>query len=229
MWQEQHGAISEDNVRDFMYKVYGWMAAALSITAGVAYWVFVTPVVFNTIVTTPLLWVLFFAQIGVVFYFSSQLQKMSYHRALASFLIYSGLSGLTFSVYFYIYTMESLYQAFAITAGMFLGMSLYGYFTKADLSSMDSFLRMGVWGLVLTMFVNMWFRNPMVSYFISLTAVGVFTLLTAWDTQKIKQMAITVSDDQSRNKVALFGSLMLYLDFINIFIHLLRLFGKRRN
>jgi hypothetical protein len=227
MWNNDH-IVTGDSVRDFMYKVYGWMAVALSITSGVAYWVASTPQVFNTIVHSPLVFVLLAAQLGLVFFLSLRIQKMDYSTALLSFLTYSALSGITFSVYFYIYTMASIYQAFAIAAGLFLSMALYGYLTKADLTAMGSFLKMGLFGMIIAMFANMWFQSPATSYWISLFAVALFTMLTAYDTQKIKQIGMSVSDPDDKNKFAIIGSLTLYLDFINLFIHLLRLFGQRK-
>lgn len=227
MWNRDYNVTGE-SVRDFMYKVYGWMAIALSITAGVAYWVASTPQIFNTIVHSPLVLVLLFAQLGLVFFLSWRIQKMDYSTALLSFLTYSALSGITFSVYFYIYTLASIYLAFAIAAGLFLSMALYGYVTSADLTSMGSFLRMGLFGLIIAMLVNMWFQSPVASYYISLIAVALFTMLTAYDTQKIKQIGMMVTDPEDRNKFAIIGSLVLYLDFINLFIHLLRLFGQRK-
>lgn len=227
MWNNDH-IVTGESVRDFMYKVYGWMAVALSITAGVAYWVASTPQVFNTILHSPLVFVLMAVQLGLVFFLSLRIQKMDYSTALLSFLTYSALSGVTFSVYFYIYTMASIYQAFAIAAGLFFSMALYGYVTKADLTAMGSFLKMGLFGMIIAMFANMWFQSPATSYYISLFAVALFTMLTAYDTQKIKQIGMSVSDPEDRNKFAIIGSLTLYLDFINLFIHLLRLFGQRK-
>lgn len=227
MWNRDY-TVTGESVRDFMYKVYGWMAIALSITAGIAYWVASTPQLFDTIVHSPLVLVLLFAQLGLVFFLSWRIQKMDYSTALLSFLTYSVLSGITFSVYFYIYTLASIYLAFAIAAGLFFSMALYGYLTSADLTSMGSFLRMGLFGLIIAMFVNMWFQSPITSYYISLVAVALFTMLTAYDTQKIKQIGMMVADPEDRNKFAIIGSLTLYLDFINLFIHLLRLFGQRK-
>jgi len=229
MFNREH-AFTTDVVRDFMYKVYGWMSVALAITAGVAYWVASTPAIFNAIVASPLVIVLALAQIGIVLFLTWRIKSMDYSTALVSFLAYSALSGVTFSVYFYIYTLASIYLAFAITAGTFFTMAVYGYFTKADLSAMGSFLVMGMFGLMIAMFANMWFKSPATDYYISLAAVGIFTLLTAYDVQKIKQMAFMPAlDSDDRSKAALLGSLILYLDFINLFIHLLRLFGKKRD
>jgi len=229
MWKEEYH-VTSGSVRDFMYKVYGWMAVALGITAGVAYYIASNPVVFKTVIGSPLMFVLLIAQLGLVFFLSWRIQKMNFSTALVSFLAYSALSGVTFSVYFYIYTLASIYLAFAITAGTFLAMAIYGYFTKTDLTSMGGIVTMGLFGLIIAMFANMWFKSPVADYYISLIAVGIFTLLTAYDVQKIKKIGQAVAGNpEAENKLAIIGSLTLYLDFINLFIHLLRLFGKRRN
>lgn len=229
MWNEEY-RVAGSSARDFMYKVYGWMAVALGITAGVAYYVASNPVVFKAIIGSPLMFVLLIAQLGLVFFLSMRIQKMEYSTALVSFLAYSALSGVTFSVYFYIYTLASIYLAFAITAGTFLAMAIYGYFTKTDLTSMGGVLTMGLFGLIIAMFANMWFRSPIGDYYISLIAVGLFTLLTAYDVQKIKKIGQSVAGNpEAESKLAIRGALTLYLDFINLFIHLLRLFGKRRD
>lgn len=227
MWNQDYYNVSGSSVRDFMYKVYGWMAVALAVTAGVAYWIAQTPQVFNAVLNSPLVFVLILAQLGLVFYLSARINQMDYSSALVAFLSYSALSGITFSVYFYLYTLASIYLAFAITAGTFGAMALYGYFTKADLTAMGSFLTMGLFGLIIAMFANMWFQSPMAHYYISLVAVGLFTLLTAYDTQKIKIIGAQLGHEDQK-KFALIGALTLYLDFINLFIHLLRLFGQRK-
>lgn len=215
---------------NLMSKVYGLMAGALAITASVAYFVSSTPAVFKVIVGSPLVFVLLLAQIGLVLFLSWKIKELSYAAAVTSFLAYSALSGITFSVYFYIYTAASIYLAFAITAGMFLAMALYGYFTKSDLSAMGSFLVMGLFGITIALFANMFFQSPVASYYISLLAVGIFTLLTAYDVQKIKNMLqYGILTQEDRNKVVVLGALTLYLDFINLFIHLLRILGKKKD
>ncbi len=228
---EREYTFTSDAVRNFMYKVYGWMSVALATTAGVAYLVASTPAVFKVVVSSPILFFgLALLQIGLVTYLTWRIATMNYSTALVSFLTYAAVLGITFSVYLHFYTIESIYLAFAITAGTFLSMALYGYFTKADLSALENYLVMGLFGVVISMFVNMWFNSPVADYYISLFAVALFTILTAYDVQKIKYMAHAPMLDQSdRDKVALMGALTLYLDFINLFIHLLRLFGKRRD
>ena len=228
---EREYTFTSDAVRNFMYKVYGWMSVALATTAGVAYWVASTPAVFKVVLSSPILFFgLALLQIGLVTYLTWRIGTMNYSTALVSFLTYAAASGITFSVYFYVYTLASIYLAFAITAGTFLAMAVYGYFTKADLSALENYLVMGLFGVAISIFVNIWFRSPEADYYISLFAVALFTVLTAYDVQKIKHMAHAPMLDQSeRDKVALMGALTLYLDFINLFIHLLRLFGKRRD
>ena len=229
MWNNEYQAVSADSVRNFMYKVYGWMSCALAITGGVAYAVANNPSVFTYLMSSPILFFgLLIAQLGLVFFLSSKIQDLDYSSAVMTFLSYSALSGVTFSLYFYAYTEQSLYLAFGITAGMFLAMAGYGYFTKSDLSSLGSYVKMGLFGIIIAMLMNMFFRSPAVNYYISLAAVGIFTLLTAYDTQKIKQFAMSSVDQDTKNKVSIIGALMLYLDFVNLFIHLLRLFGKKR-
>lgn len=231
MWNNKYQAASADSVRDFMYKVYGWMSCALAITAGVAYGVASTPEIMGYIIKSPILFIgLALAQLGLVIFLSARIQTLDYATAVTTFLAYSALSGVTFSIYFYVYTLASIYLAFGITSGMFLSMALYGYFTKSDLSSMGSYLRMGLFGIIIAMLMNIFFQSPAMSYYISLAAVGIFTLLTAYDTQKIKTIAQSPTLDlEGKKKIAVLGALTLYLDFINLFIHLLRLFGKKRN
>ncbi len=214
----------------FMSKVYGLMGIALAITAAVAFFVASTPEVFKVVVNSPLVFVLMLAQVGLVLFLSWKIKELSYASAVTAFLAYSALSGITFSVFFHIYTIESIYLVFAVTAGMFVSMALYGYFTKSDLTAMGSFLVMGLFGIIIAMFANMFFKSPVVDYYISLIGVGLFTLLTAYDVQKIKNMGqYGILSQEDKNKVAILGALTLYLDFINLFIYLLRLLGKKKD
>ena len=229
MWNNEY-TISTELAREFMNKVYGWMSCALAITAGVAYWVLSTPTIFNTIINSRFMIPLAIAQFGLVIFLSLRIQKMSFSSAIISFLSYSALSGITFSVILAGYKIYSIGLVFTITAGTFLTMAIYGYFTKNDLSGMRSFLMMGLFGIIIAMFMNMWLRSPAMDYYISLIAVGIFTLLTAYDVQKLKKIGQSpMIDSTAKQKFAIIGALMLYLDFVNLFIHLLRLLGKRRN
>lgn len=230
MWNNQYQAVSADSVRDFMYKVYGWMACALTITAAVAFGISSNQSAMSYLMNTPFLLVgVGISQFMVAIFLTAKIRTLSSATAVLAFLAYSALSGVTFSLYFYLYTASSIYLAFAITAGMFLSMALYGYITKSDLSSMRNYLIMGLFGIMIAMVANMFFRSPATSYYISLIAVGIFTLFTAYDVQNIKKFAMTPTTDlDGKNKIAILGALILYLDFVNLFVHLLQLFGKRK-
>ena len=229
MWNQDY--IISSSPKEFMYKVYGWMATGLSITAGIAYWVSSTPALYNSIVRSPGFMIgICLAQFATVMFLGFMQNRLSYAGVVSAFSFYAGLMGITLSSILLVYTAESVATAFFITAGMFTAMALYGYFTKADLSSMGSMLLMAIWGVVIAMLVNMWFQNPAMQYYISLAAVAIFTLLTAYDVQALKRLAESMmTDAETKNKIAVMGALTLYLDFINLFIHLVRLFGKRRD
>ncbi len=217
--------------REFMYKVYGWMAVGLAITAGISSWIASTPALYQSLFKSPgLLFVICLAQLGTVMFIGFMRDSLSYAGIVTAFSFYSGLVGVTLSSLLIVYTAESVATAFVITAGMFAAMALYGYFTKADLSSMGSILMMALWGVIIAMLVNMWFQSPAMQYYISLAAVGIFTLLTAYDVQNLKRLAESMMvDSETKNKIAVMGALTLYMDFINLFIHLVQLFGKRRD
>lgn len=217
-------------VERFMYKVYGWMFVGLIITAAVAYGVFAHPAVFITIVRTPLLFYgLIFAQFGLVMGLSAGLQRMSFPVAATLFVAYSVCSGMTLSVIFAVYQIESIYLAMGITSGMFGVMSIFGYTTKADLSGFGSILTMGLVGLLIASLANFFIGSDTLTYVLSYFGVLLFTALTAYDTYKIKQMAtVMVEQGESESKIALMGALTLYLDFVNLFLFILRLLGKRK-
>ncbi len=220
-----------ESASSFISKVYGWMGVGLALTAGVAYWVASTPEVFKAIVMSPLLFVIVLAQFGVVLFLSARIKQMDYATAVVCFLAYSLLTGLTLSVIFQLYTSESIALTFAITAGMFASMALYGHFTSADLSSLGSYLTMALFGLMISLLVNMWFKSPAADYYISLFGIAIFTLLTAYDVYILRKFSESegMLDTHLRNKVAIYGALKLYLDFINLFLYLLKFFGKKRN
>lgn len=228
MWQENYGIAG--SARDFMYKVYGWMSAALAVTTAVAYYIATTPAIYVPLFKSQgLFFVVALAQIGIVVFLSWKKDELSYPGMVFAFLMYAALVGITTSAVLIVYTFNSVALAFGITAGMFSSMALYGYFTKADLSSMGNILLMGLWGLVIAMFANMWFQSSEMQYWISIVAVGLFTLLTAYDVQKIKHMGqYLLADAETRGKASVLGALTLYLDFINLFIHLVQLFGKKK-
>ena len=228
---EQNSYTMPGTAREFMYKVYGWMATALAVTAAVAYYVGTTPAIYTQLFQSPILVIaIVIAQVGLVLFLGWKIKSLSYTEAVIAFMAYAVLVGVTTSSVLLVYTMASVYLAFIITAGMFGAMALYGYYTEADLSSMGSFLVMGLFGVMLAMLVNMWFKNPLADYYISLAAVGIFTLLTAYDVQKIKRIGESLmTDAETKKKLAIAGALTLYLDFINLFLHLLRVMGKKRD
>lgn len=217
--------LAEESARAFMAKVYRWMFAGLAVTAATAFFVARSDALLSAVL--PIRNVLFFAQIGVVLAFSFLAHKVSGAVAATLFLAYSLLTGLTFSVLFLVYTQGSVAGAFGAAGAMFGAMSLYGTITKKDLSSWSSFLFMGLIGIVIAGLVNIFLASSAVSFVISCAAVVIFTGLTAYDTQKLRQYH-AASGYSSSTSLAVSGALTLYLDFINLFIALLRLFGRRR-
>ncbi len=166
------------------------------------------------------------AELALVFGLSAAINKLSTGMATLLFFLYSALNGVTLSYIFAIYSPQSIFLTFCITAGTFGAMSIYGYFTRQDLTKMGSFLIMALLGLIVCAVVNIFLANSALDWVISIAGVAIFVGLTAWDTQKIKQMA-AMTDTTNAGKVATLGALSLYLDFVNLFIHLLRIFGSR--
>jgi FtsH-binding integral membrane protein len=215
----------------FMSGVYGWMSCALALTAGTAYYVASTPAVFTYIYThSAILIGLMIFQVGLIIAISTLLNRISFVTALAMFLVYAASLGVTLASVFFVYTHASILSTFLTTALMFGAMSLYGYITKADLTSVGAMSMMVLIGLVIGMVVNMFLKSEHFDYVLSGIGVVVFTLLTAYDTQKIKQMARhMVADHELAGKITLIGALTLYLDFVNLFLFLLRFMGQRRD
>ena len=216
---------------NLMYRVYAWMCFALALTAITAY-VLSNNIAFMTAITqssAPMI-VLFVAQLALVVVLSMFLSRMNFITALVLFTLYAVSMGVTLSVIFLVFTQSSIFATFLVTSGMFGAMSIYGYFTKADLSSMGSYLFMALIGLILGGLVNMWFKSPGFQYMLSALGVLVFTLLTAYDVQKIKQMSESAFEDRdSMAKASIMGALILYLDFVNLFLYLLQFMGKRKD
>jgi FtsH-binding integral membrane protein len=221
----------DKKVSSFMAGVYGWMSSALLLTAGTAYYVASVPAIFTYLYTHPVvLFGLFMVQIGFVFGITLFLNRISFVTALVLFLLYATTLGITLSSIFYVYTESSILSTFLTTALMFSAMSLYGYVTKADLTSIGSMSVMMLVGLIVGMLINMFLKSPQFDYVLSGVGVVVFVLLTAYDTQKIKQIARPMLVEQeSVEKITLLCALTLYLDFINLFLYLLRFMGKRRD
>lgn len=215
---------------NFMARVYGWMSVALAITATSAYWVSQTAAIFGFISQNPAaLLVLVLVQLGLVLGISGFLHRLSFPAALVMFGVYSLTMGLTLSVIFMVYTMQSIMSTFIVTAGMFAGMALYGYFTKTDLTSLGNMLFMALLGLILAGLVNMFLHSEKFDIVLSGVGVIIFTLLVAVDAQRIKYLGQEMMADRDTiNKAALLGSLALYLDFVNLFLYLLRFMGKKQ-
>lgn len=230
-------ATMDQGLRAYMLKVYNYMTTALLLTGALAYLgVTFEPLARMLFRVTPMgvvpsgfSWMLFFVQIGIAFYFSARIATMPFSRAQTLFWIFAGSMGLGMAPVVAGYTGISIARVFLITAGTFGAMSLYGYTTKKDLTSMGSFAFMALVGIIIASVVNMFLQSGMVYFIVSCLGVVVFTLLTAYDTQRVRMfysMGDTSEDMQKRK--AIFGALALYLDFVNLFLLLLRFLGDRR-
>lgn len=213
-----------------MNQVYAWMTAGLFVTGAVASFVASSEALTRLIFGNPLMFFgLFIVQIIAVVGLSAGINKLSPAAAMAIFIGYAALNGLTFSAIFLAYTSASIASTFFVTAGTFGAMSLYGYTTKRDLTSVGNFAVMAMIGLLIASIVNMFLRSDALYWILTYAGVLIFVALTAWDTQKIKHTAAQVSDETTAGRVAVLGALTLYLDFINLFIFLLRILGVRRD
>jgi FtsH-binding integral membrane protein len=212
----------------FMTKVYSWMTLALFITGIVAMYVASSEQLLSIVFGTKYMFMgLIIAQLGVVWYLSARVSKLSYTTAIIMFILYSVLSGITLSSIFIIYTASSIASTFFITAGTFAVMSLAGFFTKKDLSGFGAIMMMGLIGLIIATVVNYFIQSSTLNYIISYAGVMIFVGLTAYDTQKLKIMATQLDGEQAK-KGSIMGALTLYLDFINLFLYLLRVLGDRK-
>ena len=210
-----------------MRKVYGKMTLGLLATAITSFLVLSSPALMNVLFSNmAIMWILFAAELGMVIYLSARIEKLSTGTATALFYAYSILNGLTLTPIFLVYTGASIAMTFAITAGTFGAMTIFGYVTRQDLSKLGSFLFMALLGLIVCVVINMFMHNSMFDMLISSAGVLIFVGLTAWDTQAIKRMSAE-ADPSMMGKVATMGALTLYLDFINLFLYLLRFFGSR--
>ena len=213
-----------------MRKVYMWMTFALLITGGTSYLMASMPNVISTVITNQFLFYgLLITELVLVVWISAALHKLSLLQATMIFITYAILNGITLSLLLLIYTEQSITTVFFITAGTFAAMSLWGYTTGADLSTMGKLCTMGLIGLILATIVNLFLNNGFLMMILSYIGVIVFVGLTAYDTQKIKTMLCQAEEpDEEYQKLALMGALTLYLDFINLFIYMLRIFGSRK-
>ena len=217
----------DQGLRTYMLSVYNYMAIGLFITAIIAYFAAASGL-YLALAQTPLIWVVMLAPLGMVFYLSARITRMSFTSAQASFWIFSGLMGLSLSYIFLAYTGTSIARVFLITSGSFGALSLFGYTTKKDLSAWGSFLFMGLIGIILASIVNIFIGSSGMQFGISVLGVLIFAGFTAYDTQQIKQIYYQGDSADVSGRKAIMGALRLYLDFINLFILLIQLFGSRR-
>ena len=218
-----------ERVTAFLRKVYGWMAVGLGVTAVVAYTVASSPALLQTIFGNRMVFFgLVIAELGLVFYLSARVNRMAPGTAAGLFLVYSALNGATIAGILLVFTGASIATTFVVTAGMFGALALYGSTTRRSLAGVGQFVFMGLIGLVLASLVGMFWHSDALQFAISVVGVIVFTGLTAWDAQRLKQMAVATPEGQV-GSFAVVGALALYLDFINLFLFLLRFFGGRRD
>jgi len=231
----QSDAMIDEGLRTYMLKVYNLMAVGLALTGVAAFMTF--QLAFSNgeltafgqaIYLSPLKWVVMLAPIGLVFFMSFRINSMSVSAARTTFAVYAALMGLSLSSIFVIYTGQSVVQTFFVTAASFGALSLYGYTTKRSLSAMGSFLMMGLFGLIIASVVNIFLASSALQFAISAAGVLIFAGLTAYDTQKIKEMYFDGDDAAVLGRKAIMGALTLYLDFINLFMFLLQFMGNRK-
>jgi FtsH-binding integral membrane protein len=221
------GAQIDAGLRAHMQRVYGYMAGGLALTGIVAYAAAASGF-YQAVAATPLIWIVMLAPLGFVLVLSFGIQRMSAGMAMVLFWIYAAVMGLSLGGIFLVYTGTSIAHVFFITAATYGAMSLYGYTTRSDLSGFGSFLLMGLIGIVIASIVNIFIESSALQFAISIIGVIVFVGLTAYDTQRIKEMYLESDTDEIAGKKAVLGALALYLDFINLFMLLLQLFGQRR-
>jgi hypothetical protein len=227
--EERFYAQSRSTVATFFTKVFGWMGLGLGITTLVAFSVATSPKAVGMIFgSSAVLFVLMALQLGLVFGLSWKLMSMRASTALSMFLLYTAVSGLTLSSVLLVYTGASVLSAFIVAVGMFFAMAIYGAFTKTDLSPLGFFLSMALFGLLIALILNMFFSNQTFDLMTGIVGAIIFALFTAFDVQRLQRFAQQARiDDESGNRLAVIGALMLYLDFVNLLLNLLRIMGKK--
>jgi FtsH-binding integral membrane protein len=221
--------VRDERVTAFLSKVYGWMFSGLLVTAGTAFAIASSTALLRALILNRIVfWAIVIAQLGLVFYLSARVHKVAPVTAAVLFILYSALVGVTSSIVLLAFTAASITSTFIITAGMFGAMALFGSFTKRSLAGVGQFMFMGLIGLILASIVGIFWQNDALQFVIGVVGVVVFTGLTAWDAQRLKQMAVSLPDGQV-GSYAVVGALSLYLDFINLFFFLLRFMGGRRD
>jgi hypothetical protein len=229
MTRSQAGAAQIDvGLREHMLRVYNYMASGVALTGIVAMLASSSPALMNAMFGTPLQWVVMLAPLAFVMVISFGINRLSLFATQALFWLFAAVMGLSLSTIFLIYTGESIARVFFITAISFGALSLYGYTTKRDLGPIGAFLIMGLIGIIIASLVNLFMQNSAMQFAISVIGVLVFAGLTAYDTQKIKNSYSELHDHETSGKLAVMGALTLYLDFINLMLMLLHLFGNRR-
>lgn len=226
----------DEALRSYMLSIYNYMTAGMLITAFVSYFLFATGTISylytinaQGIPSLSILgWLSVLAPFAAVMYFNYALATAPINSVKVAFFVYSAFIGISLSPLLLVYTGISIVRVFLITSCMFAGMSIYGYTTKRNLIAMQSFLYMGLWGLIIASLVNIFFKSSGMNFALSVIGVLLFTVLTAFDTQKIKMIYYRGDNIDSRTRKAIYGALELYMDFINMFIYLLRFFGERK-
>lgn len=218
------------SMSQFMTHIYTWMSLGLAVTGFVAVATANSPTLLSAIFGSPLLYVLLIGELAMVWGFSAAARRGATLPILTGmFLIYSALNGLTLSVILLVYTAQSVASTFFITASMFGGLAVYGFVTKRELSGVGRFAFMALWGIIIASIVNIFLQSSAMGFLISIAGVAIFSVLTAYDTQKLRQIYEQGSlSETDLKRIGLMGALTLYLDFINLFLHLLRLLGDRR-
>jgi len=215
---------------EFVRRVFNWMALGLAVTAITALYLAASGLVFSLLASPLTLIVLIVAELGIVIALSAAINRIQSSTAMLMFFAYAFLNGLTLSVIFLVYTKTSIAGTFFVTAGTFAAMSIYGYTTNKDLTSMGSFMTMALMGVIIASIVNFFLRSPAFYWLITYAGVAIFVGLTAYDAQQIKAMSVAgFAGSEEERKGAVIGALRLYLDFINLFLLLLRIFGRQND
>lgn len=228
------GTLSERDktvIQPYISQVFGWMSCGLLLTAFVAWYTSKTPAILQLLFSNQIVFFgLIIGQLALVFTLSGMVTKLSGSLATTLFMLYSMLTGLTLSSMFVLYTSSSIFSAFMVTSGMFGSMTIYGYTTKRDLSSFGNLLFMALIGIMLASIINLWLKNSAIMWIITYVGVVVFVGLTAYDIQKLKSIgsSLSIEDQEQFRKFSIIGALTLYLDFINLFLMMIRIFGNRR-
>ncbi len=227
-YSQSQSTTIDQGLRDYMMKVYNYMTSGLAISGLVAWGFSQSPTLMGAIYGTALQWVVMLAPLGFIFFLGARLQKMSLSAAQMTFWAFAAVMGISLSYIFIVFTGVSIVRVFLITSCTFAAMSIYGYTTKRDLTKFGAFLMMGLIGIIIASIVNLFLQSSAMQFVISCVGVLVFVGLTAYDTQRIKSTYYQVAGTAFAGKAAIMGALTLYLDFINLFIMLMQLFGQRR-